>query len=144
MCTMLKWDKWGVYFKLSHTQSVTHLHLWTWTQSNVFTRTQADIQQTSPCLCFLVRCHYTIKRKPSGNRLSTTSCLLLWWLPHCCSCKRSSSSHNFTWVSFSQTCRVGGRNKEAGVFWSPWYAGGLIHVRTLLSIHPDSWLPFNP
>lgn len=101
--TVARWGEWERVVQLLHTLRNTS--------------SDRRAQPSSPRRCFLVRCHYTIKRKPSGNRLSTTSCLLLWRLPHFffffffCSCR---FPHNFELISYRRAER-GRPNKEAGV-----------------------------
>lgn len=95
----------------------------------------------TPCWCFLVRCHYMIKRKPSGNRLSTTSCLLPRWQTSFCSCKVYC---DFTWVNFLQKARVGGKNKEAGVLGLRCTLVGWYPVQALLLVQLGLRVTFNP
>lgn len=85
---------------------------------------------SAPCWCFLVRCHYTIKRKPSGNRLSTTSCLLPRWQTSFCSCKLYQ---DFTRVNFLQKGWVGGKTKRQVCFGLQRSLVGWCPVQALLS-----------
>lgn len=104
-------------------------HTHTLTRANA----RARVQLSAPWRCFLVRCHYTIKRKPSGNRLSTTSCLLPRQPTSFCSgeLELDFSPVNFLqkWPSGRRKTKKGGRCvwPDAG---TP--AGGSC-VRTLLS-----------
>lgn len=103
------------------------------------TSSNKRVQLTSPRRCFLVRCHYTIKRKPSGNRLSTTSCLLLWRLPHFCSCR---FPHNFAWVNFLQTRWGGGKTKSK--VWRGLRGGPVGRTDTPLSSRMGQRAPCSP
>lgn len=91
----------------SHTHTV-HMHA------------HIDLQLRAPCWHFLGRCHYTIKRKPSGNRLSTTSCMFPWQQTSFFSwnLRRVLTQSNFLQKDWETV-----KTKEAGVFGcsaAPW------------------------